>query len=639
MKPILLERSYQSPPVTGPCVSQQSQRYIDRWRKVICPPGYPGRWDATVGYYRCLRVSTLADPPKNCGDGGGGCDAGGKNNGGNPVNTATGNKYQVETDYAGSGPFALTLTRYYNSIRASGNYKESGVFGTGWRSAYVGPAVITVQTMNLLTGEIDRTYATVHRPDGRSYYFRFDGTAWIPDADIEDRLARTASGWTYTLRDGTVEIYDHVDRDDETGYGKLLAIRNPAGLTQTLAYYTSGPDLGRLHTVTGPFGHTLSFGYDTAGRLATVTTPENKVIGYGYDANNNLARVDYPDGTAKRYHYEKTGFPNHLTGISYVDTAGTVSRLSTYDYDSTGRATLTQHADVGFGGPQEKFKLEYGQPTANQTTVTDAAGTAEVLTFATNLGVKNLTKKVNQSDGKALEQQFDANNNLLCRKDPENRVTLWTYNGTNQKASETVGLQGTSCTTCVGNPGSCTTPETRTTTYQYLSPTLDVPTVIDSPSVAPGQVKRLTLTYTDPRFPTLPTSMVQSGYAPSGTAVSRSVGVGYNSLGQVATLDGPRSDVTDVTTLDYYACATGGACGQLKTVTNALGQVTTYDQYDPAGRPTRITDPNGLQTLFAYDARGRVWYQVARHAPTQTSRGVVYTYTPAGQVKTASFFP
>ncbi|HEX9625516.1 MAG TPA: DUF6531 domain-containing protein, partial [Acidiferrobacterales bacterium] len=636
MKPILLERSYQSPPVTGPCVSQQSQRYIDRWRKVICPPGYPGRWDATVGYYRCLRVSTHADPPKNSGDGGGGCDDSGKNNHGNPVNTATGNKYQVETDYAGTGPFALT--RYYNSIRANGNYKESGVFGTAWRSSYSGPAVISIHTMNFLTGDIDRTFATVHRPDGRSYYFRFDGVAWVPDADVEDRLERTASGWTYTRRDGTVETYDYVDRGDQTGYGKLLSIRNPVGLTQTLAYYASGPDLGRLHTVTGPFGHTLAFAYDPAGRLATLTTPDGKVIGYGYDANNNLARVDYPDGTAKVYHYEKgSGFPNHLTGISFVDSAGGVSRYATYDYDTTGRATLTQHADVGFGGPQEKFSLVYD--SVAQTTVTDATNIAEVLTFTTNLGVKNLTKKLNKSDNKYLEQRFDANNNLLCRKDEENRVTLWTYTATNQKASETVGPKGTSCTTCVGNPSSCTTPETRTTTYQYLSPTLDVPTVIDSPSVAAGQVKRVTLTYGDSRFPTLPTGITQSGYTPSGTSVARSVGLGYTAQGQVATVDGPRTDVSDITTLDYYACTTGGACGQLKSVTNALGQVTTYDQYDPAGRPTRITDPNGLQTLFAYDARGRVWYQVARHAPTQTSRGVVYTYTPAGQVKTASFFP
>src|SRR3990170_2679740 len=135
-------------------------------------------------------------------------------------------------------------------------------------------------------------------------------------------------------------------------------------------------------------------------------------------------------------------------------------------------------------------------------------------------------------DGKTLNQAFDANNNLTCRKDEENRVTTYTHNTANQRISMTEG-QGGTCAAPVA------TSATRATTYQYVSTVLDAPTVVESPSVASGQVRRTTLTYADTRFPTLPTAITQSGYTPSGSAVSRTVGLTYNPSGQVVALDGP----------------------------------------------------------------------------------------------------
>ena len=79
----------------------------------------------------------------------------------------------------------------------------------------------------------------------------------------------------------------------------------------------------------------------------------------------------------------------------------------------------------------------------------------------------------------------------------------------------------------------------------------------------------------------------------SGGGKSRAWTITYNSNGQPLTIDGPRTDVTDVTILDYYSCTTGDECGQLESITNALSQVTTYDSYDASGRVTRI--PTGCR--------------------------------------------
>lgn len=47
-----------------------------------------------------------------------------------------------------------------------------------------------------------------------------------------------------------------------------------------------------------------------------------------------------------------------------------------------------------------------------------------------------------------------------------------------------------------------------------------------------------------------------------------------------------------------------GCRGNVHTVTNAAGHVTTFDAYDADGRPTQITDANGTVTTLGYTPRG-----------------------------------
>lgn len=529
---------------------------------------------------------------------------------GKPCDPATGNEHYTETDYTASGAFALSFTRTYNS-RLTG----SGRLGYNWISNYGDPARAHTLSVN---AQVTPNFARVPRPDGRELVFKKINGVWTPDADITDSLAQTENGWVYTQRDGTVETYDNTITDKGNSTGRLLSITNAAGLTQTLTY---DPGTGFLSAVTDPFGHSLSFTYDTKDRLSTMTDPNGGVTTYTYDDTNNvgtLSTVTYPDGTAKSYKYNEAGYvatnlPYALTGI--YDENG--NRYASLSYDGGGRLSINQLADTGNGGPQKKYTFTY---SGNQTTVTDAAGVKEVMTFATNLGVKNLTSLKHLSDNKTRYQTWDARNNLTCRQDEEGRVTTWTYNTANQKTSETTGRTGT-CSASVN------TAATRTTTYQYLSATLDLPSVIESPSVASGQVKRTAISYSG----NLPHQITQSGFTPAGSAVSRTVTMGYNSFGQVTSIDGPRTDVADVTSLTYYNCTTGGACGQLQSTTNALGHSTTYDQYDAAGRLTRMTDPNGIVTTYQYDTRGRVRFV------NRGGRVTEYRYDLAGNLSYVAF--
>jgi RHS repeat-associated protein len=413
--------------------------------------------------------------------------------------------------------------------------------------------------------------------------------------------------------------------------GWLLASTDNAGRTTTYTYFIYNNGNSAILTgVSGPYGHSLTFTRQP-GVWIRLIEPAGHITQYNFETSGpaiRLANIAYPDNTTKLYHYNEAGLnggvnlPIHLTGISYVEANGTTYRHATYAYNANGKAVSTEHA-----GGYERFGLNYD--SATQTTVTDATSTREVMTFETRLGVKNLVSKINQSDGKSVQQVYDANNNLTCKKDEEGRVVAYTYNATNQKTSMTEGLTGT-----CASPQS--TAATRTTTYQYLSPTLDIPTMIESPSVYPGMAKRTTMGYTDSRFPLLPTAITRSGYTPAGSAVSRTVGLQYNAFGQVTRLDGPRTDVADVTTLAYYECTTGGACGQLASITNALGQTTTFESYDAAGRLLAMTDANGLRTGYRYDARGRVRF-VTQTPSAGSPRTTEYRYNAAGDVTFVAF--
>ncbi|HEY8158201.1 MAG TPA: RHS repeat-associated core domain-containing protein, partial [Methylobacter sp.] len=94
----------------------------------------------------------------------------------------------------------------------------------------------------------------------------------------------------------------------------------------------------------------------------------------------------------------------------------------------------------------------------------------------------------------------------------------------------------------------------------------------------------------------------------------------YNANGQPLTLDGPRTDVNDVTRLTY------DGQGNLATVTDALGHVATLTSYNADGQPLALKDPNGLVTTFEYDLRGR---PVASIVGTEVTR---YRYDAAGQL-------
>ena len=566
------------------------------------------------------------DPDKNPGDSNNGCSNSPSTN--NPIIIGTGNKWLKEVDYNNS----LSFYRTYHSSRVGTNVD----IGKGWITNYA----------QLITTQFNNTEARVRRPNGSIFTFNIQAGAWRSDPDITDRLeelkntSNIRTGWRYTLSsNGDVETYNVT--------GKLLSIRSLSGLTLNFTYSVQGtpaniaPFADLLLSVTNSLGQSLQFTYDSYARIKTLTNPSGDVYSYTYDAIGNLISVAYPDGKLKQYLYGEAAFVSAtpepgvdntslLTGI--IDELGV--RYATYNYDTKGRAyaeTLPQSADA----TNLTYNLDSnGNPAS--TSVTDANGNTRTFSFTTILGVVKSTGN-NQPAGSGCPASsanisYDANGNMISRTDFNGNQTTYVYDlARNLETSRTEGLDATGSATSV----------TRTIATQ-LHPQWKLPqqiTVHTGTTSTGIPIKRTKYTYNAQGHATSITEedpvLVQS----RTTAISYIYSTAVPGLILQKVVNGPRSDVNDIVTYNYYphdasctASSNGssainlGCRGQLLSITDALGKVTQFSRYNHYGQLEENVDPNNVATTYTYDKRQRLL------SYNKTSESMTLSYDATGQI-------
>jgi len=581
-----------------------------------------------------IRLTTYDhDPEKNTGDSGN-CSGGIGLKGGDgtiicpaktlvadPINFATGNKYEQATDFEAST--WLTFRRFYNSqasVRASS-------MGPQWRHSF-DRALLSLNTSPSGTGS---SYLLLQRPDGRSERFRPTANGgWAADPNIADTLTADQTGYTVYIAGP-----DQFERYSTTG--QLQYIADASGQTTTLTYSGS-----QLQTVTDPLGRTLTFGYDGNGLVHTVTQPDGGVLTYSY-TNGLLTSVQYPDGKTKQYIYNEstltggTNLPNAITGVT--DESGV--RYENTSYNANGQAISSSQA----GGANQTTLS--GMTANGATMVTPLGATTTYATKDDGYGGIKLTNAFMPCHTSWCYQTwqsitYDANGYPNQYVDFSSNKTNTTYNsvGLETQRIEAVG-QGykqrtinTTWDTVLRHPLTRVTldnnnkPVTQSAwTYNaagQVTARCDIdPNVTGATSYAcgsatnaPSGIRQWTSTYC---------TAVDTTQCPV--------------TGLLLSEDGPRTDVSDVTHYSYYlttdlsgCAATDGTChraGDLYQVTDAAAHITTYAAYDGAGRITRLVDPNGVVTKLTYTPRG--WLQTRSVGGATTT----YAYKPYGAL--ASF--
>lgn len=123
-------------------------------------------------------------------------DTGALCNTSNPINSATGNKYQRESDYPGLPDGSLRFARYYNSTSFRDVTKASfHRIGHKWTHTYS-------KRLKFAPIESGITQIVAERATGRSEFFEYDGTIVTPAAGTRLTLAPAGSNWALTTKDG-----------------------------------------------------------------------------------------------------------------------------------------------------------------------------------------------------------------------------------------------------------------------------------------------------------------------------------------------------------------------------------------------------------------------------------------------------
>jgi YD repeat-containing protein len=601
-----------NPPACDVLRQPYDQATYGQFRSVYCPRG-------TTNFFSACARQTI-EVEKNLGKQCPSC--------GNPISPGIGNKFQEEVDYAGVAGSPLKFVRFYNSSQApklrrnthfsysmiydlfgqdvfsfySSNQAQSSFWnrramqsiGGNWTHNYM--RSISVMTSTNENGSTPATEglttAYVYRGDGRMLAFNKYLGQWVGDADVIDTLADGPSG--------SLVYYDAAAEESETydATGQLKEIRTRDGVVLTLAYDSNS----RLLSVTDSWGHAITFQYEPGGgleprnRIARVVDPAGGIHEYQYLASGALEKVIYPNATSRTYTYLGGESAYLLTGIKDENNI----QIGTYGYDGEGRATSTQGA-----GGLNQHTLTHTVPSdlwAGSVSILDPLGVTRTYEYVANNGVARLasiTQPAASGAGTVTESySYDTRGNLLRKKDFNGNSTCFEYDS--GRNLETYRVEGFApgVSSCPASLAAYTpTPGTRER---------KIATVWHSSYRLPMSITEANRTTSFTRDssgrPTTRT-VTDTSVTPN---VARTWTYTYNVFGKVLTENGPRTDVTDLTTYVYYTCTTGYQCGQVNTITNALGHVTTYNSYNAHGRPTQITDANGLVTALAYDSRQRL---------------------------------
>ena len=512
---------------------------------------------------------------------------------GNPINAGTGNKFQQETDYLAASPFPLAMERYYNSMDVG----LPGPFGRYWRGEFQRSIEYYPLGLNPM--------AQAYRANGKVYAFKRVGASFQGDADVPDRLYRDTDGMGNTTGWRYIDALDTVENYDATG--RLLKLTSRQGLRWVLQYDSQG----RVSSVSDTFGRTLTFAYDASSRVTSMTDPANASYGYQYDSANRLVTVTYPDNSLRTYVYNEQQYtgnanlPNALTGI--IDENG--SRFAIFRYDATGRATATSHL-ASAGVEADLYQVAYG---VGSGTVIDPISTSRTLGFTTILGsVKNLSSSLpSASCGSTQSVTYESTTGWPTMKvDFNSGVTTYQRNDPYGRAD----LE-TQRTEAKYAPAQ----RTITTTWH---PTFRLPLTIVEPVDGGSRVTTNTYDGQGNLIQRLVDAPKNDGTSQTTT---RTRSWTYDAFGQVLSATDPNNNVTRYT---YYASTDPNPArrGNVATITNPVGHITTVNAYDGSGRALSITDPNGVVTTLSYSSRG---WLASRTVGAETT---TYAYDAVGQL-------
>ncbi len=536
---------------------------------------------------------------------------------GNPIHLGNGNKHHKELIEIGSESIQLTLSYNSNLRRDEWGIVEFNHLAPGWTHNYN----FGISTVYEAYGE---TFVYIKRPNGRNMKFVKSGGVWQSALPSDMQLTETVNGWELLTGENTREVYVLVE--DRKAAIESMHFSN--GHSLTFENSTSSPDL--LGKVIDEFGGFIKFHYNwssqTGHRIYQISNHQGHVWNFGYhNTSKNLESVLYPDTSTKQFHYEDATHTHALTGIT--DQRGV--RFATYQYDASQRVVYEKHHAVDeSNNPVNVEELTIVYNADNTRTVTNSRGQVSTYTLQKLNGLWKITDLTGPGCSTCSMTNssfsYDPVNNNLLSKTQDGLITHYGNYDAKGQYGHRIEAFGTA--------------EQRQIDFTYDARFFNKPLTITEDSVFTGQDKVTTYTYNSTGQMT---SMSVSGHKPDGTAISRSTTYQYNGpFNQLSQIDGPRTDLSDVTTFTYYSDTDPVVHNRnrLEKVTNAAGLIERDNiQWSATGKVLSEDRLNGLSIANVYDANTDRLTTVTQ---TVGSDSIVtaFTYLATGELATVTRF-
>jgi len=549
---------------------------------------------------------------------------------GDPVETASGDLTEAQTDIdIGGRGVGLSLSRAY-STQAAASASSPGIFGYGWSYSFGDRLVFEEEEVEIAgdeEGEVVEEEANeeeevaeeeaeekeeleevegepeeeseeeeeaeggepkfvlvkrivVERANGSTVPFTEDaeGNLAAPEWSQDSLVGNPEVGYTYTSP-------DQIKRHFAPG-GALQSVTDRNGNETTLAY----DEAGQLEAITDPVRRQIKLAYDEEGFVESAEDPMGHLVKYTYEGGD-LASVTMPGEKSPRWQFKYDG-SHRMTSV--IDGRGGETANG---YDEENRVILqtdpakrtlafeyegfhTRITNLATGSVTDQWFNSDNEPT----TVTDGYGSKEASTEALAYDEAGHLLSRTDGNGHTTTYTYNSQGDRTSATDADENETKWEYNETHDLVSET-------------------TPNGETTTISRDSH--GNPETIWRP--APGKTTQMTSFAYDSQ------GQRESMIDP----LSHTWHYEYDSQGDLSDETDPEGDKRTweydedsklISTVSPRGNEEGAEPGKFRT---------SYER-DPQGRPFKVTDPLGHTTEYAYDGNGDVEAETDGNGHTTT---------------------
>jgi RHS repeat-associated protein len=527
---------------------------------------------------------------------------------GGPVNCATGNQVETQSDLSvgGRGP-GLNVTRTYNSQRAAirGRMGTPGPFGYGWTGPASAHLTFPEACWRSKEGFCEKRGVDVYEENGGGVYF--DGPSGGPYTApplVEATLVREEGKYVYTLPSQTKLTFNES--------GQLLSRTDRNSNAITYAYNSEG----NVESISDAAGRKLTFKYNTEKEVESITDPMGHVVKYGYE-NGNLTSATEPGEASPRWQFKYNseheltemtdGRKNTVTttyeagrAVSQKDALG---RERKWKYSGTETEPETTITEPNSSTTVEKFNT-LGLPTS----VTRASGTSIAATTTYEYNSSDELIVVTDPNKHKTEYGYDSAGNKTSEKDANGNETKWTYNSTHDVETMTLpkGEKTTIKRDTHGNPEVIERPapgsKTQKTMYKYNTNG----DLTEETNPLENKTKYEYDTYGDRESESDPASDKRTWkYNEDSQEIEETSPRKFTTKTERDEQGRPLK-VTDP--LGHTTKYTYDGNGNLETLTDGNSHKTTYT-YDADNEQTKIEKPNGQIIETGYDSAGQVTSQ------------------------------